>query len=102
MVSEQGSRGDVLEQRIRLTIAALLSRLEWATFPHIRDELSLTDGNLAAHLQVLENAGFVRTRRRLIGKRTETRVSLTRTGRSALAREVDKLKGILGDSVWAE
>jgi DNA-binding transcriptional ArsR family regulator len=50
---------ETVHQRVRLGILAILSEAAECTFPMVRDELDLTDGNLSRHLRVLEDAGLV-------------------------------------------
>ena len=54
---------DDVHQRVRLGILASLVALSRADFAHLKRELSVTDGNLGRHLEVLEAAGLVRLSR---------------------------------------
>ena len=51
---------DTVHQRVRLGVLTILSESRRADFTYLRDSLELTDGNLARHLQVLGDAGYVR------------------------------------------
>ena len=87
---------DVVHQRVRLGILAVLAEADRADFAYLRDALALTDGNLSRHLAVLEGAGHVRIRKVFEGKRPRTWVQATPTGRAALDAEVSALRELLG------
>ena len=86
---------DDVHQRVRLGILAALSGLTRADFTHLKRELSLTDGNLGRHLEVLGDAGFVKLTRESTRGRPRTWVAITPKGRKALRREVDALRKIM-------
>ncbi len=86
---------DVVHQRVRLGLLAVLSEARRADFAYLRDSLELTDGNLSRHLQVLEGAGYVKVTKTFEGKRPRTWVSATKNGRAAFAAEVGALRALL-------
>ncbi len=49
----------ILHQDIRATLMALLIANKTLTFKMIKEELKLSDGNLASHLKKLQNAGYI-------------------------------------------
>ncbi|QNG17578.1 helix-turn-helix domain-containing protein [Rhodococcus triatomae] len=85
---------DVVHQRTRLGILALLDSGASMEFGALRDALHLTDGNLNRHLKVLQEAELVATERRGSG-RPRTWASITATGRSALAAELAALRALI-------
>jgi len=82
---------DVVHQRVRLGILAVLAEADQADFGFLKDALNLTDGNLSRHVQVLEEAGYVQVRKTFEGRRPRTWISATRAGRAAFASEVAAL-----------
>jgi DNA-binding MarR family transcriptional regulator len=86
---------DVIHQRVRLGILAMLVEADAADFTFLRDSLELTDGNLSRHLQVLEDAGLVTIKKRFEGKKPRTWVRATKKGRSALAGHLRTLKALI-------
>ena len=79
---------DLVHQRVRLGILAVLSEVRRADFVYLRDALDLTDGNLSRHLHVLEEAGYVR--RTATATIPSQLVSLTAHGlETALDGEID-------------
>ncbi len=64
-------------------------------FTGLRDELGLTDGNLAAHMAVLSRAGFVRVRKAFVARKPRTTYSSTEEGRRAFSVYLDSLEELL-------
>ena len=86
---------DRVHQRVRLGVLAVLAESRRADFGYLRDVLELTDGNLSRHLQVLEEAGYVRIEKSFEGKRPRTWVAATAKGRAAFAAELDALRALI-------
>lgn len=86
---------DTVHQRARLGVLAVLNEVDRADFAFLKDSLGLTDGNLSRHLQVLDEAGYVRINKTFEGRRPRTWVSSTRAGRAAFASEVAALRELL-------
>ena len=86
---------DVVHQRVRLGILAVLAEADVADFAFLKDTLHLTDGNLSRHLQVLEEAGFVKVAKVFEGRRPRTWISATKAGRAAFASEVAALRELI-------
>jgi DNA-binding MarR family transcriptional regulator len=86
---------ETVHQRVRLGVLAILSEAAECTFPMVRDELELTDGNLSRHLRVLEEAGLIEIRKGYQGRRPSTWLALTRQGRKALREELATLEKLV-------
>jgi len=86
---------DLVHQRVRLGILAVLAEADRADFTHLRETLALTDGNLSRHLQALEQAGLVSISKGFRDRKPRTWVSATRLGRRAFAVEIDTLKALV-------
>jgi DNA-binding MarR family transcriptional regulator len=86
---------DVVHQRVRLGILAVLAEAKRADFGYLRDALDLSDGNLSRHIQVLEEADLVSVEKGYEGRRPRTWVSATRRGRSALDAELRSLRELI-------
>ncbi len=86
---------DLVHQRARLGILAVLVEAERADFGYLRRVLELTDGNLGRHLEVLRDQGLVATTKSVAGSRPRTWVSITDAGRAALATEMGALRRLL-------
>jgi DNA-binding transcriptional ArsR family regulator len=86
---------DVVQQRVRLGILAILVEGGKADFAHLRDALGLTDGNLSRHLQVFEESGYVKITKTFEGKRPRTWIAPSKRGRDAFAAQMKTLKAIV-------
>ena len=86
---------DVIHGRARLGIMAFLSTAGEGDFVSLREALKLSDGNLSTHIAKLEEAGYVRTRKRFVEKKPQTSVALTDAGRKAYVAYLDQLKQLL-------
>ena len=86
---------DVVHQRVRLGILAVLAEADVADFGFLKEALSLTDGNLSRHLQVLEEAGFVKMTKAFEGRRPRTWIAATKAGRAAFASELAALRDLI-------
>jgi predicted ArsR family transcriptional regulator len=85
-----------IHETARLAIMTLLAaRPEW-TFPDLKQELQMSDGNLITHLRKLEEAGYVEmTKIPQLSGRPLTRCQLTQTGREAFVRYLQILEEIV-------
>lgn len=89
---------DVVHQRVRLGILAVLRAADAAEFTYLREVLELTDGNLKRHLDVLVEAGYVVGARHDGPGRRRTTLTITASGRRAFEREMANLRRLLDDS----
>ncbi len=72
--------------------------MEQADFLFLMSHTGLTAGNLSSHLTKLEAAGYVTVEKRFVGKKQNTRLSLTALGRSAFQEYRRSIKGLLDGS----
>ncbi|GAA6526200.1 transcriptional regulator [Intrasporangium sp. DVR] len=86
---------DVVHQKARLGILAVLAEADRADFTYLKSLLQLTDGNLGRHLEVLAGQGLVQVEKGYSGRRPRTRVTITRTGRQALEEEMRAIRELL-------
>jgi DNA-binding MarR family transcriptional regulator len=89
---------DIIHQAVRLKIMAALNVLGQdgvLEFTRLRNLVGTTDGNLGAHLETLEKAGYVAIEKRFVGKKPQTRVRPTPAGRRAFAEHVAYLREII-------
>jgi len=86
---------EVVHQRARLGILAMLSEADKVDFGLIQQTLDLTAGNLSRHLATLESAGLVHIEKGYEGKRPRTWVRITPAGRKALKKEVAALRALV-------
>lgn len=66
-------------------------------FNPLKEMLGTTDGNLAAHMAVLEKLKYVKIRKRFVGRKTQTSYIMTEPGRKAFSLHLDALERLLHD-----
>jgi len=89
----------VIHQPIRLQIMAVLTSLEddeQLNFVDLRTLLNATDGNLGAHLQKLEEAGYVASEKVFLDRKPCTWLRATAEGLGAYRRHVKFLRDVIG------
>jgi len=57
----------------------------------------LTWGNLASHLAVLEREGYIEIEKKFVGKKPQSMIRLTGTGRSSFQKYKSKMQAVLGE-----
>jgi len=82
----------VIHEPARLTILTVLSACDEADFAFLQRITGLTNGNLSTHLSKLEEAEFVSITKQFSGKKPQTLVALTGTGRKQLDEHWRQLK----------
>ena len=88
----------LIHQPVRLKVMAALKALpgaEQIEFVRLRKIVDATEGNLGAHIQTLEQAGYIVVEKDFAQNRPRTRVKLTKTGRRAFEDYVGYLRGII-------
>ena len=85
----------VIHEKVRLAIMSLLAASPQLSFTEMRDTLSMTDGNLTAHVRTLQEAGYVSVTKEFQGGRPLTTYSLTAQGRKAFATYINLLEQIV-------
>jgi DNA-binding transcriptional ArsR family regulator len=79
----------------RLAILTALSSCERADFLFLLRITGLTKGNLSSHLSKLEEAGLVVIEKQFVGKKTQTLVRLSDSGRRTIEvywQEMEELR----------
>ena len=84
----------VIHERTRLSILTVLFTAGAAgcSFSDLRDTLSLTDGNLMAHLRTLELAELIERIKEGAGRNSSTTVQLSPMGRKNFCNYLDQLE----------
>jgi DNA-binding MarR family transcriptional regulator len=87
----------VFESKIRLGIMSVLVANGSADFATLKSLLELTDGNLASHTRSLEEAGYIRSEKKFVGRKPNTTYMVTDAGREAFAAHISALERFLKD-----
>lgn len=85
----------LVHEPARLAIIALLYVIESADFTFLMNQTGLSWGNLSAHMTKLEEAGYIEVEKSFKGRRPNTSLRLTSTGRSAFQDYRQNLKQML-------
>ena len=89
----------VLHEKARLGIlTALVARTTGVTFVDLKRLCSLTDGNLARHLQTLQDAGMVEVEKARDGRRSVTFINLSDDGRAQFVDYLGELERVIRDA----
>lgn len=83
------------ESRVRLGIMAMLMVRDWMDYKDIKEQLDLTDGNLASHISGLEKLDYIKVRKQFIGKKTNTSYQITPLGRIEFQQHINALEKLL-------
>jgi DNA-binding HxlR family transcriptional regulator len=83
------------ENRIRLGIMSVLMVNEWTDFNTLKEQLDVTDGNLASHIAALEKEGYLSVRKQFLGKKPNTSFAVTKAGKKAFNDHLDALEELL-------
>ena len=89
---------EVIHQPARLRIMSVLSQFptgDQVEFVYLKKILNLTDGNLGAHINKLEQTGYVLTEKQFVKRKPCTYISMTRQGRNAYEEYVETLTSVL-------
>ena len=89
----------VIHGKLRLALLSLLTGVEEAEFTWLRNKTGSTDGNLGAQLARLEEAGYVRVKKKFVQRKPKTLYRMTDAGRQAMAEYVQALKQLLGTAI---
>jgi len=85
----------IFDSRIRLGVMSILIVNDSISFNELKQMLELTDGNLASHLNTLEQAEYLKVQKSFIGKKTNTTYILTDLGRQAFKTHLDALEKMI-------
>lgn len=98
-------QNDLIHQSTRLKIMSVLNAMpagDGLEFLRLKAIARATDGNLGAHLEKLEKAGYIAITKDFVGKRTRTRAAITRAGRRAYSAHLLFLHDIIAGEVPEE
>ena len=90
---------EVIHGKLRLGVMAYLADASSATFTELKQALDVTQGNLSVNMRKLEDAGYVKVDKRIVGRKPLTTIFITNEGRKALALYIEALNDLLGGGV---
>lgn len=86
------------ESRVRLGIMSILMVNDFADFGTLKEQLQITDGNMASHLNALEKLQYIKVKKQFIGKRPNTSYAVTPAGKKAFIEHLAGLEKLIKQS----
>ncbi len=83
------------ESRVRLGVMAILCVNDSIDFNALKEELDLTDGNLASHITALEKNEFIQVSKEFVGKKPRTTYTITPLGKQEFEKHLLALEKLL-------
>ncbi|GAA0528498.1 winged helix-turn-helix domain-containing protein [Chitinophaga japonensis] len=90
-----GNLNKLFDSRIRLGVMSVLMVNEEVSFNDLKQLLEVTDGNLASHLNTLEENGFLKVHKGFVGRKTNTTYSITKAGEKAFKSHLAALEHMI-------
>lgn len=84
----------LIHEPARLMILANLYVVKSADFIFLMRQTGLTQGNLSSHMSKLEAAGYIKIKKKFIGKKPHTLLFLTDGGRAAFQKYIKSMKRV--------
>lgn len=85
----------LIHSQLRLAIMTLLVSVEEADFSYLKEKTNATSGNISVQLDKLSSAGYIKTTKEFVGKKTRTTCRLTEEGKQAMEEYIENLKSYL-------
>ncbi|HJW18070.1 MAG TPA: transcriptional regulator [Flavisolibacter sp.] len=85
----------IFDNRIRLGVMSILTVNEEVSFNDLKQMLEVTDGNLATHLQTLEESKLIKVHKGFIGRKTNTTYAITKTGSKSFSEHIEALEKMI-------
>ena len=85
----------VFFEKTRLSIVTVLYRENLVSFSRIKKIIGGTDGATYAHLQKLQDAGYINTKKDITGNKMQTCYLLTKEGKKVFQRYIAFMENIL-------
>ncbi len=86
------------ESRVRLGIMSILMVNEFADFGTIKEQLQITDGNLASHIIALEKQNYINIKKQFVGKKSNTSYAASKVGKKAFHEHLNALEKIINSN----
>ena len=83
------------ENKVRLGIMSALMVSSTLEFTHLKELLNVTDGNLASHMKILEQKGFVSFTKEFFGRKPKTKYMATTRGTTAFKKHLSALEELI-------
>ena len=93
-----GNLNKAFESRVRLGIMSVLVVNDSIDFITLKQQLNVTDGNIASHINALEKLNYVEIKKQFIGKKPNTSYAVTKLGRESFTEHLNALEILIRNS----
>ena len=83
------------ESRVRLGIMSILVVNDSVDFNTLKEQLNISDGNIASHITALEKLNYLEVKKQFIGKKPNTSYKATQQGIKAFKNHLDTLEKLI-------
>jgi len=83
------------ESRVRLGIMSILVVSDSVDFNTLKEQLNISDGNIASHITALEKLKYLEVKKQFIGKKPNTSYKATQQGIKAFKHHLDTLEKLI-------
>lgn len=83
------------ESRVRLGIMSILMVNETVDFSMLKEQLQVSDGNLASHITALEKLNYLEVSKQFIGKKPNTSYKASLEGKKAFINHLNALEKLI-------
>jgi DNA-binding MarR family transcriptional regulator len=87
------------ESRVRLGVMSILMINDWVDFSSLKENLDVTDGNLASHIKALEGEGYIEVKKQFIKNKPNTSYRATLEGRRAFEDHLSALQKLIKSGI---
>jgi len=77
---------------------SLLMVNDFVDFGTLKEQLQITDGNLASHINALEKLHYIEIRKQFVGKKPNTSFAASVEGKKAFSEHLDALEKLINQS----
>ncbi|MBL7127847.1 MAG: transcriptional regulator [Ignavibacteria bacterium] len=89
----------VFESRIRLGVMSILLVNDRVDFNTLKKLLNVTDGNLASHINALQNKKYIKVKKQFLNKKPNTSYAVSELGKKAFNDHLNALEKIIKKGV---
>ena len=93
-----GNLNKAFESRVRLGIMSVLVVNDSVDFNTLKQQLKVTDGNIASHINALEKLNYIEIKKQFIGKKPNTSYLATKLGRKSFIEHLNALEILIKSS----
>ena len=83
------------ESRVRLGIMSILVVNDSVDFNTLKEQLNISDGNIASHITALEKLNYLEVKKQFIGKKPNTSYKVTQQGIKAFKNHLNTLEKLI-------